>query len=86
MTTDPVLLVDWRDEGCRFWRACLSCPFPRCLHEEPAGPSPTFNALRNAAIRALHRRGWTALALSAAFGLSRRGIYHVLKGTPERAA
>ena len=77
MTTDPVLLVDWRDEGCRFWHACLSCPFPRCL-EDFDDRHAAYLALRNAVIRALHRDGWTPLALAGAFGLSRRGVYHVL--------
>lgn len=27
-TLDPVLTVDWQDEGCAIWRACLSCPLP----------------------------------------------------------
>ncbi len=27
----------YRDEGCEYAKACLECPFPQCLYDEPGG-------------------------------------------------
>ena len=27
-------LTHYRDTGCLLWSACLTCPFPRCIHDD----------------------------------------------------
>ena len=73
-------LTHYRDEGCRFWHACLSCPFARCVFEEPGGPKRAVNAVRDGEIRRRHAAGETPQAIAAHFGVTRRTVYRVLGG------
>ena len=76
----PPELTHYRDEGCRFWSACLSCPFTRCLFEEPGGARRALNAARDGEIRRLFAAGEPAVAIAEQFGVTRRTIYRVLGG------
>ena len=78
-------LDPYQDTGCKYWRACLACPFPRCV-EEWESRRAGYLAQRDAAIRLLHRRGWPVAALAAAFGMHRRSVYKRIGPAEGRAA
>jgi hypothetical protein len=71
----------YRDDGCEVWHACLSCPLPRCIYEEPRRTTSQLTAkrTRNAEIARLSRDGWSARELAARFGLTRRHIFRIRK-------
>jgi hypothetical protein len=79
-------LTHYRDEGCRYWRSCLSCPFPRCVFEEPGGPTHALRAWRDAEIRRRFTRGEAVPAIAARFGLTRRSVYRIVGGSRQPAA
>ena len=72
--TDPLELVTYRDTGCRYWRRCLSCPFPLCVYEVPGGPTRIALTYRNGAMRELHRRGVPTVEIARQFGVGRRTV------------
>jgi hypothetical protein len=74
----PPELTHYRDEGCRFWHACLSCPFPRCLYEEPRGPARALNAYRDGEVRRMFAAGRSAIEIAEHFGLARRSVYRIV--------
>ena len=82
----PPELTHYRDEGCRFWSACLSCPFARCLFEEPGGARHALNAVRDGEIRRLFAAGEPAVAIAERFGVTRRTVYRVLGGVGRRGS
>jgi hypothetical protein len=69
-------LADWPDGGCALHPHCLTCPFPRCVHETPgARLRPLVVALR------IHRRraaGEPVAAILAAEGIATRTYYRYL--------
>ena len=69
----------YKDEGCELADSCLSCPFPRCIHEEPRGKQRWLKELRNKEISRLFDNGYGTKALGVMFGLSRRTIQRALK-------
>ena len=73
-------LTHYRDEGCRFWSACLTCPFARCLFEEPGGARHALNAARDGEIRRRYAAGEPAVAIAEQFGIARRTVYRVIGG------
>ena len=73
-------LTHYKDEGCRYWHACLSCPYPRCLFEEPGGARHALNAYRDGEIRRMYAAGVPALEIAVHFGIGRRSVYRVLGG------
>jgi len=77
-TLDPVLAVDWIDEGCTVWRACLSCPLPVCLEDMPAGVRSLRGKVRHLLARRLLREGMTVAQIATAFGVSQRAAYKIL--------
>ena len=80
----PPEQTHYRDEGCRFWSACLSCPFTRCLFEEPGGARQALNAARDGEIRQLFAAGERAVDIAERFGVSRRTVYRILGGQRHR--
>lgn len=70
--------VNWHDTGCRYYPACLSCPFPRCLLEAPGGAPAELRRQRDAVIRQQFARGVLATTLAAQYGLHRRSIYYII--------
>ncbi|MHB8576648.1 MAG: hypothetical protein ACYDCQ_15095 [Dehalococcoidia bacterium] len=62
----PELMV-YRDTGCHVAPACLSCPLPRCIFDEPVSQSL---ARRDRRIRALYRQGWSNGRIAAHFRIS----------------
>jgi hypothetical protein len=77
-------LTHYQDEGCRFWRACLSCPFPCCVFELPGGPNRAMHAFRDVEIRRLHAAGSSAVEIADRFGVTRRSVYRILGGVRRR--
>ena len=52
----PDLLPEYchyQDEGCEYADACLNCPFPQCLYDEPRGKQRWLKRLRNREISKL---------------------------------
>jgi hypothetical protein len=77
-------LTHYQDEGCRFWHACLSCPFPCCVFELPGGPNRAMHAFRDGEIRRLYAAGTPAIELADRFGVTRRSVYRILGGARRR--
>ena len=69
----------YKDEGCELNDSCLSCPFPRCLHEEPRGKQRWTKRVRDREISRLFDGGFNTKELSNMFDLSRRTIQRSLK-------
>lgn len=67
----------YRDSGCELAPACLSCPFPRCIDDEPGGLQAVRRRERDAEMRAL-AGSMSKDALAERFGLGLRQIYKVL--------
>lgn len=76
-------LTHYQDEGCRVWAACLTCPLPRCIFDDPAGvrraTNRAVNGQRDAEIRRRYAAGEAAIALAAEFGLGRRTVYRIVE-------
>lgn len=78
-------LTHYRDEGCRFWHACLTCPFPRCVFEEPGGPARALRAWRDREVRRHFARGEPVDAIAKRFGITRRSVYRIVGGSRQSA-
>jgi len=77
-------LTHYRDEGCRHWEACLTCPFPRCVLEVRGLARRLDHAARDAEIRRRHAAGEPAISLATHFKIARRTVYRVLGGIRKR--
>ncbi|MCX7912716.1 MAG: helix-turn-helix domain-containing protein [Dehalococcoidales bacterium] len=75
----PPEFCHYRDEGCEFAPSCLSCPFPRCLYDEPRGKQRWLKAMRSREIKRLRGSGWKVSELATLFGVSERTIQRALK-------
>ena len=71
--------VDWRDEGCEVFPACLDCPLPRCLEEEPRARQRLKTVLRSRRMKALRRSGKSVKEIAQLFGVSQRTVQRALK-------
>lgn len=69
---------EYRDSGCALHAACLSCPLPRCIDDEPGGLPAVRRRERDAEMRALAGT-MSKDALAERFQLSLRQVYVVLK-------
>ncbi len=72
-------LTHYRDDGCRVWPSCLSCPLVRCIYDEPRQGRGATTRLRDAEIARLFREGWSARALALRYGVHRRSIFRILR-------
>jgi hypothetical protein len=68
----------YRDEGCEYAKACLQCPFPQCLYDEPGGRQRWLKKARDKEIKRLFKNGRKVKELAALFGLSQRTIQRAL--------
>jgi hypothetical protein len=73
------------DDGCEVWHACLSCPLPRCIYDEPRRGRGAAKRLRDADIARLSREGWTANQLAERYRLSRRQIIRIRRREREQS-
>jgi DNA-binding CsgD family transcriptional regulator len=71
--------INWRDEGCEVFQACLSCPLPRCVEEEPRGQQRLRLAARNKRMVELRQGGKSVKEIAGLFGVSRRTVERALK-------
>jgi len=69
----------YRDEGCEYAKACLDCPFPQCLYDEPRGRQRWMKQTRDREIKRLFNTGKKVKELAALFGVSERTIQRALK-------
>jgi hypothetical protein len=69
----------YRDEGCEYAKACLDCPFPQCLFDEPRGRQQWMKQTRDREIKRLFDTGSKVKELAALFGVSERTIQRALK-------
>lgn len=65
--------AQYRDEGCRLFAACLSCPLPVCAMEMPPKVAGTF--LREQELMAILASGRSAAEAAAMLHVSRRSIF-----------
>lgn len=81
MTIAPYRLdfAHYPDTGCQVHPACLSCPLPRCVLDEPPGQrAAARNRERDAAIIAAMQRGESVRQIGATLGISRRTVHRVI--------
>ncbi|MHB8105680.1 MAG: hypothetical protein ACYDG5_09135 [Dehalococcoidales bacterium] len=69
----------YRDEGCEYAKACLDCPFPQCLYDEPRGHQRWMKQTRDKEIKRLANIGKKVKELAIIFGVSQRTIQRALK-------
>ena len=68
---------EYRDDGCEYAPSCLSCPFPICKHNAPAGVGfPRW--LRNNDIAEMRQRGALVEQIAAAKNISLRSVYRII--------
>jgi|WetSurMetagenome_2_1015567.scaffolds.fasta_scaffold73577_3 hypothetical protein len=68
----------YRDEGCVYAAACLDCPYPDCLYDQPRGRQRWLKDIRNRDIHKFHEKGWDYSELALFFGVSARTIQRVI--------
>ena len=68
----------YRDEGCEYADACLECPFPQCIYDEPRGRQRWLKGMRDQEIIRLFSGGWKVKELALLFGVSQRTIQRVV--------
>ena len=71
----------YRDEGCEYAKACLDCPFPRCLFDEPRGRQRWMKQTRDREIKRLFDAGSKVKKLAELFGVSQRTIQRAIKSS-----
>ncbi len=75
---DVIEYVNWKDAGCDLSPACLECPLPRCIEEEPRGRQRRRLEHRAAAMNELRRQGKNTREIAAAFRVSERTVQRAL--------
>jgi DNA-binding transcriptional ArsR family regulator len=71
--------VDWRDGGCEVYPACLNCPLPKCIEEEPRGRQRLKTVLRARRMKALRRKGKSIREIARLLGVSQRTVQRQIK-------
>ena len=74
----------YKDEGCEYAKACLECPFPQCLYDEPRGKQRWLKELRNREINHLFEAGRKVRELAVMFDVSDRTVQRAVRGAPRR--
>jgi hypothetical protein len=69
----------YRDEGCEYAKACLDCPFPQCLYDEPRGRQRWMKQTRDKEIKRLFHAGKKVKELALIFAVSQRTIQRALR-------
>ena len=70
--------VEWKDSGCDLHPACLECPLPRCIEEEPGGKQRRRLQSRAEHMAEMRRRGSSTGQIALAFGVSMRTVQRAL--------
>lgn len=75
----PPEYCHYRDEGCELASACLSCPLPKCVYDQPRGRQRWLKRLRDQEIvRLFNTEGKGVKELASMFSLSQRTVQRVL--------
>lgn len=74
----------YKDEGCEYARACLDCPFPQCLYDEPRGRQRWLKELRSREINRLFEAGRRVRELAVMFDVSDRTVQRAVRGASHR--
>ncbi len=70
----------YRDDGCELAPSCLSCPFARCLYDEPGGRYRFTKEMRDKEILRLFTVEKQGVAkLAEMFAISQRTVQRALK-------
>ncbi len=80
LTDLPPEYHQYHDEGCELANSCLSCPFSKCLYDEPGGKRHYLKLQRDLEIIKLHENECKVVKeLATIFGVSRRTVQRVLR-------
>jgi Homeodomain-like domain len=71
---DVVEYANWKDGGCDLHPACLECPLPKCIEEEPRGRQKRRLGFRAEAMKKMRSQGKNAREIAAAFKVSERTV------------
>jgi len=72
----------YRDEGCEMAGSCLSCPFSRCIYDQPGGRQHWLRRARDREMaRQFTAEGKGVKELALEFGISQRTVQRALKKT-----
>ena len=69
----------YKDEGCAYARACLACPYERCLYDGRLGKHRAMRQFRTREIKRLFKSGRNVKELVDIFGVSDRTVYRAIK-------
>ena len=78
--------IVFRDDGCEYAPACLTCPLPRCKHDDPGWVSRNVRDERDKMITARRRRGLSLEEIAAEMNVSKRTVHRVLRAEREEVA
>ena len=70
----------YEDRGCDMAPSCLSCPFPKCLEEDPWGKQKFSKRRRDERMAELRREGKSVSEIADIFNVSDRTVGRALKG------
>ena len=71
--------IEWRDRGCELFPACLNCPLPRCVEEEPRGQQRLRMEARKRRMAEMRVGGKTIREIARLFGVSIRTVQRALR-------
>ncbi len=80
----PPEYCHYKDKGCEYAKACLDCPFPQCLYDEPRGKQRWLKELRNREINRLFEAGRKVRELAVMFDVSDRTVQRAVRGACHR--
>ena len=76
----PPEYCHYRDEGCDFAASCLSCPFAKCIYDQPGGRQRQLKGLRDKEIaRLFTTEGKKVTELASRFNVSQRTVQRALR-------
>ena len=83
----PPEYLHYQDDGCEladeflgYKSSCLSCPFPKCIYDEPGGRQRWLKRLRDKEMaRLASNEGKGIKELALRFGVSQRTVQRALK-------
>jgi hypothetical protein len=76
--------ANWKDAGCELHSSCLSCPFPRCIDEEPRGRQRRRLNGRSISMLEMRMQGKVVKEIAACFGVSVRTVQRALQCNKRR--
>ena len=72
------------DQGCALFSSCLSCPLPRCRHDEQPGGGRAVTRIRDREVlRQRELSGTSTGELARSFGVSKRTVQRIIRRSSE---